>query len=200
MKLSKTSRSDGLKSLRGARITGGNVRLREKRMSDVRADYKWQADAELSRLDAAEPMNIPFSFYLLDYAAELHRPKSGRFPMAIETLEGQHIGNLTLYDIDEKTGEAQVGIMIGERDYWDRGFGADAVNAVVDRVFGTTSLGRLYLKTLDWNLRAQKCFAACGFTPCGEMRRNGYIFQMMELTRERWETRRGEEGDAARPQ
>jgi RimJ/RimL family protein N-acetyltransferase len=199
MKLSKTSRPDGLRSLRGARIAGSKVRLRAKKMSDVRADYKWQADAELSRLDAAEPMNIPFSFYLLDYAAELHRPRSGRFPMAIETLEGRHIGNLTLYDIDEKMGEAQVGIMIGERDYWDRGCGADAVNAVADRVFGTTSLVRLYLKTLDWNVRAQKCFAACGFAPCGEMRRNGHTFLLMELTRQSWETRRGEEVDAARP-
>ena len=176
MKLSKASRSTGLKSLRGARITGSKVRLRGKKMSDVRADYKWQADVELSRLDAAEPMNIPFSFYLLDYAAELHRPRSGRFPMAIETLEGRHIGNFTVYDIDEEKSEAQVGIMIGERDYWDQGYGADALNAVVDHVFRTTSLVRLYLKTLDWNIRAQKSFAAAGFTACGEMRRNGHIF------------------------
>jgi RimJ/RimL family protein N-acetyltransferase len=198
MKLSKTSRHAGLKSLRGARITGSKVRLRKKRMSDVRADYKWQTDVELSRLDATEPMNLPFSFYMLDYATELHRPRSGRFPMAIETLEGRHIGNFTLYDIDEKKGEAQVGIMIGERDYWDRGYGADALNAVADHIFRTTSLVRLYLKTLDWNTRAQKCFAGCGFTRCGEMRRNGLTFLLMELSREQWEMRRGEEVDADR--
>jgi RimJ/RimL family protein N-acetyltransferase len=201
MRLSKTSRPTGIKALKGARIAGSKVRLREKKMSDVRADYRWQSDAELSRLDAAEPMNIPFSFYLLDYAAELHRPKSGRFPMAIETPEGRHIGNLTLYDIDEKTGEAQVGIMIGEREFWDRGYGADALSAVVDHIFRVTSLVRLYLKTLDWNLRAQRSFAAAGFVPCGEMQRNGHTFLLMELTREQWQARRGygAGGDADRP-
>ncbi len=199
MKPSKTSRPAGVKSLRGAKIAGSKVRLREKKMSDVRADYKWQADTELSRLDATEPMNVPFSFYLLDYTAELHRPKSGRFPMAIETLEGRHIGNFTLYDIDEKKGEAQVGIMIGDRDYWDQGYGTDALTAVADHVFRTTSLVRLYLKTLDWNARAQRCFTRCGFALCGEMRRDGHNFLLMELTRQRWETRRGEEDDAARP-
>jgi RimJ/RimL family protein N-acetyltransferase len=192
MRLSKTSRPAIIKALKGARITGTRVRLREKKMADVRADYRWQADAELARLDAAEPMNVPFSFYLLDYAAELHRPRSGRFPMAIETMEGRHIGNLTLYDIDEKTGEAQVGIMIGEREFWGQRYGADALSAVVDHVFRATSLVRLYLKTLGWNLRAQKSFAAAGFVPCGEMQRNGHTFLLMELTREQWQARQGD--------
>ncbi len=196
MKLRHKSPLVGLKSLRGVKINGSKVRLREKKMSDVRADYKWQVDPELSRLDAAEQISLPFSFYLLDYAAELHRPRSRRFPLAIETLEGRHIGNFTVYDVDEKKAEAQVGIMIGDRDYWDRGYGADAMNAVVDHLFRITSLARLYLKTLDWNVRAQKCFARSGFTPCGGMSRNGHNFLLMDLTRERWEERLG--SDTAR--
>jgi RimJ/RimL family protein N-acetyltransferase len=191
MKLRKDSTRVGLKSLRGLKITGDKVRLREKKMSDVRTDYKWQMDPELSRLDATEQITVPFSFYLLDYAAELHRSKSRRFPLAIETLEGRHIGNFTVYDIDEKKAEAQVGIMIGDRDYWDRGFGADAMNAVADHLFRNTILDRLYLKTLAWNVRAQKCFARCGYATCGEMSRNGYHFLLMELTRAQWEMRRG---------
>ena len=198
MKLRKSNPLAGLKSLRGVKITGSKVRLRGKKMSDVRADYKWQLDPELSRLDATEQMSLPFSFYLLDYAAELHRPRSRRFPLAIETLEGRHIGNFTVYDIDENKAEAQVGIMIGDRDYWDRGYGVDAMNAVVDHLFRGTSLVRLYLKTLDWNVRAQKSFARSGFTPCGGMSRNGHNFLLMELTRERWEKGRG--SDTARAQ
>ena len=58
---------------------------------------------------------------------------------------------------------------------------------MVDHVFRTTGLDRIFLKTLDWNLRAQKCFAKCGFTACGEMRRDGHSFVLMELDRERWE-------------
>jgi RimJ/RimL family protein N-acetyltransferase len=193
MKLSKSSARVGLKPLRGMKITGGKVRLRQKKMSDVRADYKWQVDPELSRLDAAEQMSIPFSFYLLDYAAELHGPKSRRFPLAIETLEGRHIGNFTVYDIDEKKAEAQVGIMIGDRDYWDRGYGADAMNVVADYLFRSTMLDRLYLKTLAWNVRAQKCFSRCGYTACGEVSRNGYHFLLMELTREQWVKWKGDQ-------
>jgi len=190
MRFRKSTTLAGFKPLKGDVLQGrteSKVRLREKKMGDVRNDYKWQSDSELAKLDAAPTLNLSFSVYLLDYATEIHRPKFNKYPLAVETLECRHIGNCTCYDIDEKKGEAQFGIMIGDRDYWDMGYGTDAVTTMTDHAFQTTSLHRLYLKTLDWNLRAQKCFTKCGFTPCGEMNRNGNIFLLMELKREQWE-------------
>jgi len=192
MKLRKSSALAGFKPLRGSTITGKRARLREKKLTDVRNDYAWQSDPELSRFDAVPMLTLPFAVYLLDYTAEVKKPKHNRFPLAIETLEGKHIGNCTCYEIDEKKGEAQFGIMLGDPDYRDQGYGMDVVNTIVDHVFRTTGLNRLYLKTLDWNKRAQKCFARCGFTPCGHLRRDGHSFVLMELNREQWEKGQGE--------
>jgi len=186
MKLGKNTTQAGFTPLHGSTIAGSKTRLREKKFSDVRNDYRWQADPELAKLDAAQVLVTSFSLYLLDYASALRRSLSNRYPLAIETLDGKHIGNCTCYDIDEKKSEAQFGILIGHRDYWDKGYGADAVNTLVDHVFRTTRINRLYLKTLDWNLRAQKCFAKCGFIPFGHLRRNGNNFTLMELKREQW--------------
>jgi RimJ/RimL family protein N-acetyltransferase len=184
----KSYKLAGLKPLRGNVIIGKKTRLREKKLSDVRNDYRWQSDPELSRLDAAPTLEMSFAIYLLDYSSIVNR-RDGRFPLAIETLEGKHIGNCTCYDIDAKKGEAQVGIMIGDRDYWDKGYGSDAVNTLVDHVFSNSSLDRLYLKTLDWNKRAHRCFEKCGFTDCGNLKQSGHNFILMELTREQWEKR-----------
>jgi RimJ/RimL family protein N-acetyltransferase len=189
MKLGKSGTLAGFRPLHGDVIQGSKTRLREKKLSDVRNDYRWQADPELARLDAAPALVTSFSLYLLDYAAALHQSQANRYPLAIETLEGRHIGNCTCYDIDENRQEAQLGIIIGHREYWDKGYGADVVHTLVDHVFRTTRLRRLYLKTLDWNLRAQKCFAGCGFTTFGHLHRNGYDFTLMELNREQWEKR-----------
>ncbi len=198
MKFWKNAAPACLKPLKGDVITGNKVRLREKKLADARNDYRWQSDAELARLDAARTLVLPFSVYLLDYATEIHRPRFNRYPLAIETVEGKHIGNCTCYDISKRKGEAQLGIMIGDRDYWDKGYGADTITTITNHIFMTTDFNRLYLKTLDWNLRAQKCFQRCGFTPCGEMKRNGHNFLFMELKREAWEKRRSDikEGEA----
>ena len=179
----------GLKLPKGSVIEGGRVRLRGKKLSDARNDYAWQSDPELARLDAAPALSIAYAFYLLDYADQMHFSAKGRFPFAVETMEGRHIGNCTCYDVDTEEEEAQLGIMIGDRDYWDKGYGADAVTAMVGHVFRNTELRRIYLKTLSWNRRAQRCFEKCGFTPCGSLSRNGDDFIVMELTRGQWEKR-----------
>jgi RimJ/RimL family protein N-acetyltransferase len=191
MKLWKRTDFIGLKPLNGNIIIGKKTRLREKKLSDVRDDYQWQVDPELSDLDASPTLDISFSAYLLDYSSAIHRKNRHRFPLAIETLDGKHIGNCTCYDINTRKGEAQVGIMIGDKDYWDYGYGADAVNTLVNHIYTNTSFNRLYLKTLDWNKRAQKCFNNCGFTQYGTLKRDGYSFILMELTKENWAKKKG---------
>ncbi len=168
-------------------IIGSRVRLREKKLSDARNDYRWQTNPELVRLDATPPLKISFSQYLLDYTDVLHHPKSTRHAFAIETLDGKHIGNCVYYNINEARKEAELGIMIGDRYYWDRDYGTDAVTILVSHIFRHTNLKRIYLKTLEWNQRAQKCFQKCGFAPYEHMVRDGYDFVLMELQRKAWE-------------
>ena len=171
--------------------SGAKTRLREKRLSDARSDYSWQTNPELAALDAVPPLSFSYAEYLARYAAELRYPTTRRQRFAIETSDGEHIGNCTYYAINHKRGEAELGIMIGNRDYWDKGYGADAITALLEYVFGQTKLNRLYLKTLVNNKRAQKCFAKCGFTPCGHLKKDGYSFILMELNREEWQKQQG---------
>ncbi len=184
MRTKRTSQADSGK----ISISGSKVTLREKRLADARNDYRWQTDPELMRLDATALLTISLARYLLDYASVLQHPTSSICRFAMET-DGKHIGNCTYYNINEKRGEAELGIMIGDRDYWDRGYGSDAVTTMINHIFEATGIGRIYLKTLEGNSRAQGCFLKCGFTPCGQLKRDGYEFVLMELLREQWEKR-----------
>jgi ribosomal-protein-alanine N-acetyltransferase len=168
-------------------MTGdGKTRLREKRLDDARYDYRWQTDPELAALDAVPPPSLSYAEYLARYAVELRYPPTRRQRFAIETRDGEHIGNCTYYAINTKRGEAELGIMIGNRHYWDKGYGFDAITNLLELIFRETGLNRIYLKTLVSNTRAQKCFAKCGFTPCGQLKRDGYNFLLMELYRRQW--------------
>jgi [ribosomal protein S5]-alanine N-acetyltransferase len=189
MKAQKNYVPAGMKPLHGLVIPGEKTKLREKKLTDVRTDYRWQSDPELARLDAAPSLDMSFTLYLLDYTTAVHDHSPDRYPLAVETPEGKHIGNCTLYDIDEKRGEGQVGIMIGDKEYWSHGYGTDVMTTFTAYIFQNSNLNRLYLKTLDWNIRAQKCFTKAGFTQCGELQRDGYNFMLMELYRDQWEKR-----------
>ncbi|MFC2003025.1 GNAT family N-acetyltransferase [Chloroflexota bacterium] len=173
-------------------ITGSMVRLREKRITDALDDYTWQTDPELAKLDALPVLTLTFRQYISNYTAELLYASATKQQFAIETLNSKHIGNCTYYSIDEAKGEGELGIIIGDRDYWDKEYGTDAVNTLVNHVFRQTNLQRIHLKTLDWNIRAQKCFQKCGFTSCGESVKDGHKFVLMELHRSQWEKKQEE--------
>tara|TARA_Y100000031_G_scaffold136544_1_gene160713 strand:+ start:52 stop:615 length:564 start_codon:yes stop_codon:yes gene_type:complete len=170
-------------------IAGSKVIIREKSTTDAWNDYAWETDPELSHLDAVSPTTITFSLYLSDYANELSYspPSSRRF--AIDTLDSKHIGNCSYYDINETRGEAELGIMIGNRNYWNKGYGTDVVTTLVNHIFSQTNLNRIYLKTLESNSRAQKCFQKCGFTPYRHWDKGEYSFVLMEIHRNQWQER-----------
>lgn len=163
-------------------LTGSKVRLRPKRLQDAVNDYSWRCDAELCRLDAAVPILCSFREFLENYVEELHRP-SLIYRFAIETLDGKHIGNCSYFNIDEAKSEAEMGIMLGDRAYWNHGYGTDAILTSLNHMFSQTKLERIHLKTLSWNFRAQKCFQKCGFVPCGQLIRGDHTFIIMEIHR-----------------
>jgi ribosomal-protein-alanine N-acetyltransferase len=163
-------------------LTGDKVRLRPKRLRDALNDYKWRKDAELCRLDATQPTTSSFEEFLkLVAGAPSYSNKSCHF--AIETLDGKHIGNCSYFDIDEANGDAEIGMMIGDKAYWNQCYGTDAMRTVLNYIFSQTSLKRIHLKTLDWNIRAQKCFEKCGFTSCGNLTQGKHSFILMEICR-----------------
>ena len=168
-------------------INGSKIILRKKRLADAEYDYQWQTDPELARLDAMTPLTITFKEYRSAYASELYYSSRTRQSFAIDTVDGKYIGNCVYYNIDKAKGEAELGIMIGNRDYWDKGYGADAVTTLVNYIFCKINLRRIYLKTLDSNIRAQKCFKQCHFAPYRQVNRDGYNFVLMEIHRKQWE-------------
>ncbi len=165
-------------------LIGEKVVLREKRIGDAAKDYAWRCDADLARLDAVLPLTMSYGEYVDYYAGELKSTDRRRRRFAIDSLDnGKHIGNCMYYDIDKGRRQAELGIMIGEREYWGKGYGTDAVTTVVCHIFKETNIDRIYLNTLEWNVRAQRCFRKCGFIACGRVTRRGNDFIVMELHR-----------------
>lgn len=168
-------------------LRGELVVLREKRIEDAFNDYSWRRDDELARLDATRPLSMAYDAFVKYSQEELDFPSDRSVRFGIDDRGGKHIGNCMYYDIDNKRRQAELGIMIGDRDYWSKGYGADAVSLMLRHIFTDTRLRRVYLHTLDWNLRAQRSFGKCGFRETKQTRRRGYDFVHMEILRSDWE-------------
>jgi RimJ/RimL family protein N-acetyltransferase len=168
------------------RLSGRQVVLRSKRLGDAEADYAWRTDPELAALDATAPLAISFREYLKHHRDELDYPSPWSVRFAIDTADGRHIGNCMFYDIDAERKSTEIGIMIGDRAFWDRGFGTDAVRTLLGHIFSDTPVEHVYLHTLFHNARAQAAFARAGLKAVGRVRRDGYEFLKMEVSRDLW--------------
>ena len=167
-------------------LRGGRIILRDKRPTDAENDYRWRSDPELARLDAAIPLTMSFERYLKLFEDQMKYPTPGSHHYSIETLDGRFIGNCMYYDLDTVNREAELGIVIGDRDYWSDGYGYDAVTTLLHHMFTIRNLKRVYLHTLEWNDRAQKSFSKSGFNVVRPVRRMAHDFILMDVLRDDW--------------
>ena len=167
-------------------VKGEKVILREKRIEDAPKDYAWRVDEELARLDATRPLRMSYADFQRFSQEEMGYPSPRSKRLAIDTHDGTHIGNIMYYDIDLRRKESELGIMIGDRDYWGKGYGTDSVDSLLGHIFVNTEITRVYLHTLDWNERARKSFAKSGFKEVKKVRRSGMDFVLMEIWRSDW--------------
>ena len=165
-------------------IEGSLTNIRTKKIQDLELDYKWRTDPLLCALDATVPITISLKNFISHETDDLKYPIPWSEKFAVETKEGKHIGNCMYYDIDIINQEAEVGIMIGDKNFWDRGYGCDALSTLVNYIFDFTNINKLYLHTLMTNKRAQNSFKKAGFSRVKEIRKEGMNFILMEIKKD----------------
>jgi RimJ/RimL family protein N-acetyltransferase len=157
----------------------------------VVALHAWGRDPEYARL-AGEPPRSQEQRHRR-YAQRVAEEGDTHFEFAICRLgEETILGRVTLFEIDRINGSAALGIAIGPAD-WGRGYGTDAVNAIVDFGFGELRLERIWLGTASDNVRAQRAYARAGFTVEARQRRayvdrGGFLDEiLMSILRSEWQ-------------
>jgi RimJ/RimL family protein N-acetyltransferase len=97
--------------------------------------------------------------------------KHRRYVFSIVDLETDGlIGRCLLFDVDQVNRRAMLGIALGEKEYWDRGFGRDASRLLLDCAFNLLNLNNVMLDTFSFNERALACYRKVGFRVIGRRR------------------------------
>ena len=178
-------------------IEGTIVNLRAQEMGDLERNHRWVNDRELTRFLGAR-----YQFSLLAEENWM-RERTGKvmafggdMGFAIETKDGRHIGNTGLHRASPENRSADMGIMIGEKECWGRGYGTDALRTLVRFGFEEMNLNRIALDVYDFNERAIASYLKCGFIEEGRRRQDIYKggryidVVMMSLLRDDWEKSR----------
>lgn len=144
-------------------IYGERVRLRAIEREDVPRFLRWFNDPEVRQYLT---MYRPLSRAEEERWVESLASRREDIVLAIEVRAGDqwvHIGNVGLHRIDWKNRTATLGIVIGEREFWGKGYGTEAVRTMLRYAFGELGLNRVELETYSFNPRAIRCYEKAGF-------------------------------------
>ena len=148
-------------------IYGKKTRLRRIEREDIPTFVRWFNDPEVRTFLL---VNSPISHAQEEKWFERKLEEKDSELFAIETLDGTHIGNIGLHDINWTHRQAEMGIVIGEKEYWSRGFGSDAIRTLLTFAFDEMNLHRIFLKVYEDNERAIRSYKKCGFRLEGTLR------------------------------
>ena len=124
----------------------------------------------------------------------LSRPQY-EHPLTIEIQQADQwraIGNCGYNNIDWRCNAAELGIFIGDKSCWNKGYGTQAMRMLLHFGFNTLNLNRIALDVYETNLRAVRSYEKAGFVHEGRKRQGMYkdgryidILQMSVL-RDEW--------------
>ncbi|GAB4454540.1 MAG: GNAT family protein [Armatimonadaceae bacterium] len=159
-------------------LRGERVILRGIRREDLPLLWVFNNDLEVELAGGGDPP-MPQSLERLQAEWDKNAGDGGRDGawFAIE-VDGKFIGQCGLHGFDSCRGihhHCKLGIGIGDKDYWSKGYGTEAVRLLVDYAFRYWNVHRVWLTTHSRNERAIRCYEKCGFLEEGRLREHLFL-------------------------
>jgi len=155
-------------------LVGKRVYLRPLELNDLNGNYpNWLNDPEVTKQNSHH--TYPYSKVILeDYITNAYSSKD-KLPLAIIDKENDfHFGNISLSNIDFINSRSDWGLVIGETDYWNKGFAKEASFLILKHAFDSLNIRRIYSGTTVENIGGQKLMEAMGMIKEGHRKEHIY--------------------------
>jgi len=151
-------------------LQGELIYLREVRPSDVNeAYYSWMNDPEITRY--LESRFFPNDMESLeDYVSKRQKDPNDIFLAIVLKDTDRHVGNIKLGPINWIHRLADVGVLIGDKDSWGKGYATEAIGLVARMAFHNLNLHKLTAGYYADNKGSERAFLKNGFLIEGKRR------------------------------
>jgi RimJ/RimL family protein N-acetyltransferase len=155
-------------------LQGKLVRLRAIEREDLPLLLAYNNDIEVELAGGGDPP-LPQSLARLQAEFDQEAGKGGRSGthFAIEA-DGRFIGQAALFNTDPVARTCELGIAIGDKAYWGRGYGRETITLLTHYAFQHHNYHKLWLRVHAANQRAIRAYTACGFLEEGRLRAHIY--------------------------
>ena len=149
------------------------IYLRALELDDYQISVKWRNDDSITNLLGGSKWFVSMETEKQWVQNAIMQNKDIR--LAICTVEKDiYIGNIYLTGIDYLNRKAQTQILIGNREYWNNGYGTEAMRLLLEYAFNYKNLRRLEAVVLEDNIGSRKMHEKLGYKKEGILRQSVY--------------------------
>ena len=156
-------------------LYGKRLRLRGNEQTDLPKFVDWLNDPEVRRyLSKTLPLSMAAEEKWFENMLK-HPPEEQ--PLGIEIKDGDAwrlIGNCNIFDINWRIRSAEVGILIGEKSCWNKGYGTEVIRLLLQHGFNTLNLNRIFLQVFPENLGGIRAYEKAGFIHEARLRQSDF--------------------------
>lgn len=109
-----------------------------------------------------------------EWLKNLSKKKETDVVLVIETSDGTPIGIMGLHRINWRDLVATTGALIGEKEYWGKGYGGEAKLLLLDYAFNILNLHKICSSVIAFNDRSLRYSLKCGYQEEGRLKRHIY--------------------------
>jgi len=153
------------------KLIGKNCYLSPIDLNDAEKFTEWLNDLELieNLSEYHSIFNVETEKAFLETISKTHNYS------IIDITNDTVIGVCGFLDIDNVQQTAEVGIFIGEKKYWGKGYGTEALSLLIDYGFKAINLHNIFLRVYSYNERAIKSYEKIGFKIIGKRREARFL-------------------------
>ena len=164
-----------------------------------KAFTRWDRDSEFSRLLSSNAPRLQSQKAVQKWLEhEIEEQSVNQHWFSIRALaDDKLLGDIDLFVYNWAGRDAFVGLGIGEREFWGKGYGTDVMRVILRYAFMEVNLNRVSLNVFEYNPRAIRSYEKAGFSHEGRERKflnkEGRRWDMlfMGILREEWMERYG---------
>lgn len=145
------------------RILGKYVSLESLLPEDVNQTYlSWMTDPDVNRYLETRFEKHNLSSLTMFVVSICSDPRFHFFKI-LENSTNRHIGNIKLGPTHSYHRTGDIGLVIGEKDCWGKGYAKEAIALITQFAFSTLKLHKVTAGFMDLNVGSKKAFLANGF-------------------------------------
>lgn len=147
------------------------IYLRALEIDDYKISIEWRKDDQIWDMLGGPKYFVSEAYEKKWVENTIFNSKDVKLAICLKE-NNKYIGNVYMTNIDEINRSCHSHILIGDKEYWGKGYAREALMKAIEYMFKERNIHRIQANVLESNMQSLKMHKKCGYVIDGLLRKS----------------------------